>query len=59
MGQLFKPKIALQNLHDGPTRYTGVFGHHVSFCEREFVEKGAQALCNVDHWATWSGTTGA
>jgi hypothetical protein len=43
-GELYKPKIALQNLRDGPTRYLKVFGHHVCACEWEFVEKGAQAF---------------
>jgi hypothetical protein len=42
--ELFKPKIALQNLHDSPTRYAEGFGQHVCACEREFVEKGAQAF---------------
>jgi hypothetical protein len=51
-GELFQPKIALQNLHDGPTRYAEVSGRHVYACKREFVEKGAQTFWNVDHWAT-------
>jgi hypothetical protein len=40
----FKVKIALQNLHDGPRLYAKGFAHHVCACEREFVEKGAQAF---------------
>jgi hypothetical protein len=44
MGELFRPKIALQNFHDRPTRYAEVFGHHVCAYERKFVEKGAQAF---------------
>jgi hypothetical protein len=51
-GSIFKPKIALENLHHGPTRYAEVFGHHVCACELEFVEKGAQTFWNVDHWPT-------
>jgi hypothetical protein len=43
-GELFKAKIALQNLHDGLTRYAEVFGHHICTCKREFVEKGMQAF---------------
>jgi hypothetical protein len=41
-GELFKPKIAMQNLHNGATRYAEVFGHHICACEREFVEKARQ-----------------
>jgi hypothetical protein len=43
-GELSKPKIALQNLHDGSMRYVVVFGHRVRAREREFVEKGAQGF---------------
>jgi hypothetical protein len=43
-GELFKRKIAPQNLHNGPTRYAEVFGRHIRACEREFVEKGAQSF---------------
>jgi hypothetical protein len=43
-GELFKPKIVLQNLQDGPTRYVEVFVHYVCACEPEFIEKGAQAV---------------
>jgi hypothetical protein len=49
MGEACKPKLALQNLYDGPTRYVEVFGLHLCACEREFAEKSAQALWNVDH----------
>jgi hypothetical protein len=43
-GGRFKLKIALQNLHDRPTRYAEMFEHHVCACEREFIKKGAQAF---------------
>jgi hypothetical protein len=43
-GELFKPKIALQNLHDGPTRYAEVFGHDVYAYERTSVEKDVSIM---------------
>jgi hypothetical protein len=51
-GKTFKRDIALQNLHDSPTYYAEVLVYHVCDCEPEFVEKGAQTVWNIDHWAT-------